>query len=75
MYVGLKGLFDDLTGALAEDPPLETRMRLTALGRRRLRYWLNKYYVNEEAGGLLGKRVMGLITGSRLYLWQGLNYE
>jgi len=55
LYVGLKGLFDDLTGALVGDPPLETRKHLVRLGKRRLRYWLNKHYVSGEAKGFIGK--------------------
>jgi hypothetical protein len=55
LYVGLKGLFDDLTGALVGDPPLEVRRGLVRMGRRRLRYWLNKSYVSDEARGFIGK--------------------
>ena len=36
LYVGLNGLFDDLTGAFVGDPPLEERKRLVGLGKRRL---------------------------------------
>ena len=55
LYVGLKGLFDDLTGALVGDPPLEMRKHLVRLGKRRLRYWLNKHYVSGDVKGFIGK--------------------
>lgn len=55
LYSALKRLFDDLTGALVGDPPLAIRKGLVAMGKRRLRYWLNKHYESVEAKRFIQK--------------------
>jgi transposase len=55
LYVGLKGLFSFLKDSLVGDPSLEVRRGLVLLGRRRLRYWLDKVYVGEEVRAFVKK--------------------
>lgn len=72
LYVGLKDLFEDLTEALVGDPSLESRKKLVRLGKRRLRYWLNKCYVSEEAKAFIGKVRNGFRYWFTFLLVEGL---
>jgi transposase len=49
LYLALKRLFVDLTGALVGDPAFSVRRRLKVKGERRMRYWINKQYETDEA--------------------------
>jgi len=55
LYIGLKALFLDLKAGVVGDPSWEVRRGLVLLGRRRLRYWLNKVYVGEEVRAFVAK--------------------
>jgi len=72
LYVGLKGLFNDLAEGLVGDPPLAIRKRLVLLGKCRLRYWLNKHYVSEEVKRFIVKVLNGFDYWFTFVLVKGL---
>ena len=72
LYVGLKGLFLDLKAGVALDPPLEVRRRLVLLGRRRLRYWLGKSYVDDDVKAFVAKVRNGFDFWFTFVLVEGL---
>ena len=55
LYAGLGRLFLDLRVMLEGDPSLEVRKKILRLGRRRLRYWLNKSYSEGAVGAFVEK--------------------
>ena len=55
LYLALKRLFGELKACLVGDPPLLEREKLRDMGKRRLRYWLNKFYESAEAKRFIGK--------------------
>lgn len=55
LYLGLKRLHADLAASVVGDPPFLERKKLVLVAKRRLRYWLQKDYVSEEAKRFIQK--------------------
>lgn len=55
LYLGLKRLYADLAASLVGDPPLLQRKKLQLAAKRRLRYWLERGYVSDEAKRFVAK--------------------
>lgn len=72
LYIGLKRLFLNLKAGVVGDPSLEVRRRLVLLGRRRLRYWLNKSYVGGEVRAFVSKVRNGFDFWFTFVLVEGL---
>jgi len=72
LYVGLRRLFLDLKAGVVGDPSLEVRRHFVLLGRRRLRYWLNKAYVGEEVLAFVSKVRNGFDFWFTFVLVEGL---
>jgi transposase len=55
LHEALKDLYEELTGALENDPPPEVRMELWDMARAKLQQWIMKEYISEKLKKLIGK--------------------
>jgi hypothetical protein len=55
LHEALKRLYEELNGALENDPPPEVRKELWAMGRAALLRWISRDYVNEKLKKFVGK--------------------
>jgi transposase len=55
LHEALKGLYEELTGALENEPPPEVRMELWDKARAKLRQWIMKEHINDKVRKLIGK--------------------
>ncbi len=55
LHEALKDLYEELTGALENDPPPEVRMELWHRARAKLKQWITKDHINVKVKKLVGK--------------------
>ena len=55
LHKALKGLYEELTCALENEPPPEVRMELWDNARAKLRQWIMKEHINDKVRKLIGK--------------------
>jgi len=55
LHEALEDLYDEITEALENDPPLQVRIELWKMAREKLQQWITKEYISEKVEKLIGK--------------------